>query len=54
VSNNSEKTNASSTPISPEQKDPDLPPADPVVNIKLQYELLPEIVAPLGYLKNIP
>jgi len=58
VSNTNEKTQTSSTPYSPDQKQPELPrvlpPALPEVRINLQYERIPEMVNPLGYVKFVP
>lgn len=57
-SNTNEKTQTSSTPYSPDEKQPELslalPPALPEVKIKLQYERISEMVNPLGYVKFVP
>lgn len=54
ISNTNEKTQSSSTPYSPDQKQPELPPALPVVNLKLQYERIHEMVNPISYVKYVP
>lgn len=49
-----EKTQNSSTPLSPEQKPEDLPPPIPVVKVNLQYKPIDEICRSQWYLKHVP
>lgn len=49
-----EKTQTSSTPLSPEQKRDDLPPPMPVVKVNLQYRPIEEISNSQWYIKHVP
>jgi hypothetical protein len=49
-----EKTQTSSTPMTPEQKEEDLPNLRPVVKINLQFQPIPEITKSACYVKYVP
>jgi len=54
--NAAEKTTQSSSTLhhTPEIREADLPPAQPVVNLKLQYEIIPEVSNAHSYIKYVP